>query len=65
MRSHMRTHVRKVLRALRKNDLEGARRAYAVAVPIVDRTARKGLIHKNRAARYKSRLNKRIRALAQ
>jgi len=65
MRSHMRTHVKKVLRALRKNDLEGARRAYEVAVPIVDRTARKGLIHKNRADRYKSRLNKRIRALAQ
>ncbi len=65
MRSHMRTHVKKVIKALRRNDLEGARSAYAVAVPIVDRTARKGLIHKNRAARYKSRLNKRIRALSQ
>ena len=64
MRSHMRTHVKKVIKALRKGDAEGARSAYQVAVPVVDRMAGKGLIHKNRAARYKSRLNKRIRALA-
>ena len=64
MRSHMRTYVKKVLRALRRGDVEGARSAYAVAVPVVDRMAGKGLIHKNRAARYKSRLNKRIREAA-
>jgi len=63
MRSHMRTHVKKVIKALRKGDADGARAAYAVAVPLVDRMAGKGLIHKNRAARYKSRLNKRIHQL--
>ena len=64
MRSQMRTHVTKVIKALRQGDLEGARAAYDVAVPVVDRMAGKGLIHKNRAARYKSRLNRRIRQLA-
>lgn len=63
MRSHMRTHVKKVLKAIRSGDRAGAEQAYRVAVPAVDRVARKGLIHKNRAARYKSRLNDRIRAL--
>lgn len=63
MRSHMRTHVKKVLKALRAGNVEQARERYQEAVPVVDRMARKGLIHKNRAARYKSRLNKRIRGM--
>jgi len=63
MRSTMRTAVKKVLRAIRSGDREAAASAYQRAVPLVDRMAGKGLIHKNRAARYKSRLNDRIRAL--
>lgn len=63
MRSSMRTEVKKVLRAVRAGDREAAMAAYRQAVPAVDRMAGKGLIHRNRAARYKSRLNNRIRAL--
>lgn len=62
-RSRMRTEVKKVINALRRGDREVAQAAYKSAVPLVDRMAGKGLIHKNRAARYKSRLNKRIHAL--
>ena len=62
-RSEMRTHVKKVLKALRAGDRSAAESAYKVAVPVVDRMAGKGLIHRNRAARYKSRLNDRIRQL--
>ena len=62
-RSQMRTEVKKVLKAVRKGDRAAAETAYKGAVPIVDRMAGKGVIHKNRAARYKSRLNNRIRAL--
>ncbi|MDX1610584.1 MAG: 30S ribosomal protein S20, partial [Halofilum sp. (in: g-proteobacteria)] len=47
----------------RAGDREAATAAYGKAVPLVDRMAGKGLIHQNRAARYKSRLNNRIRAL--
>ncbi|EAR20910.1 Ribosomal protein S20p [Nitrococcus mobilis Nb-231] len=59
----MRTAVKKVLHALNSGDQEKAGEAYRQAVPIVDRMAGKGLIHKNKAARQKSRLNKHIRAL--
>lgn len=63
LRSSMRTAVKKVLRAVRAGDRDAATAAFQRAVPVVDRVAGKGLIHKNRAARYKSRLNNRIRAL--
>ena len=63
-RSAMRTAVKKVVYALDAKDLEAAREAYKKAVPILDRMAGKGLIHRNKAARYKSRLNNHIRVLA-
>ena len=59
----MRTHVKKVLKAIGAKDLDGAETAYKEAMPIIDRTANKGLIHKNKAARHKNRLNKQIHAL--
>ncbi len=64
MRSMMRTHVKKVLRALDAGDKSAAGDAYKAAVPAIDKAADKGLIHKHTAARYKSRLNARLRALA-
>ncbi|WP_026287738.1 30S ribosomal protein S20 [Thioalkalivibrio sp. ALJ24] len=63
LRSRFRTYMKAVLKPLRKGDVEAAREAYRQAVPIIDKTANKGLIHKNKAARHKSRLNQRIRAL--
>ena len=64
MRSMMRTHVKKVLRAIEAGDKGAAQAAYRAAVPIIDRMADKEIIHKNKAARHKSRLNARIRAMA-
>ena len=64
MRSMMRTHVKKVLNALESGDKSAAGDAYKAAVPAIDKAADKGLIHKHKAARYKSRLNARLRALA-
>ncbi len=63
-RSMLRSSIRKVVDAIAKGDKEAAADAYQAAVPIIDRMAGKGLIHKNKAARHKSRLNARIRALA-
>jgi len=65
MRSRMRTHIKKVLKALKEGDLEAAREHYRTAVPYIDSLAGKGLIHKNKAARHKSRLNAHIRKLAE
>ena len=63
-RSRLRTFVKKVVLAVASGDLEKARAAYQEAVPVIDSSAGKGLIHKNKAARSKSRLNARIKALA-
>ena len=62
-RSFMRTQVKKVVKAVASGDKEAAQQAYEVAGPVLDRMANQGLIHRNKAARHKSRLNARIRAL--
>ena len=64
LRSMARTYVKRVVAAIEKGDIESAKRAYADAVPVLDRMADKGVIHKNKAARHKSRLNKQIKAVA-
>lgn len=63
LRSMARTYMKKVISAIEAGDAEAAKAAYAAAVPVIDRIADKGLIHKNKAARHKSRLNSRIKAL--
>ena len=62
-RSMLRTAVKKVVKALDANDAAGAETAFASAQPLLDRMAARGLIHKNKAARHKSRLTARIRAI--
>jgi len=60
----MRTLVKKVITAINSGDKEAASSAYQKAVPVIDRLVNKGIIHKNKAARHKSRLNARIKALS-
>ena len=62
-RSQLRTAVKKVIKALDANDATAAAEAFATAQPLLDRFAARGLIHKNKAARHKSRLTARIKAL--
>jgi small subunit ribosomal protein S20 len=62
-RSMLRTAVKKIIKAIDANDVAGANAAFAVAQPILDRFSARGLIHKNKAARHKSRLTARIKAL--
>jgi small subunit ribosomal protein S20 len=62
-RSAMRTSVKALQKVIDGGDKEQATAAYQAAVPVLDRLSRKGLVHKNAAARSKSRLNKAIRAL--
>ncbi|MHB1587480.1 MAG: 30S ribosomal protein S20 [Acidiferrobacteraceae bacterium] len=63
LRSTMRTHIKKVLKAVQDKDKTGAQTAYRDAVSVIDRVASRGILHKNGAARYKSRLNDRVKAL--
>jgi small subunit ribosomal protein S20 len=62
-RSAMRTVIKTLKAAIDNGDKEQATTAYKAAVPALDRMARKGIIHKNAAARSKSRLNTAVRAL--
>lgn len=64
LRSMVRTYIKKVVSAIDAKDVEAAKAAYAEAVPVIDRIADKGIIHKNKAARHKSRLNAQIKNLA-
>jgi len=64
MRSMMRTYIKKVDSSITTGDAAAAAAALSVAAPIIDRMAGKGLIHQNKAARHKSRLNARIRAMS-
>lgn len=63
-RSSLRTAIKKVINAVAAGDKESATSAYQAAVPVIDKMARKGLIHTNKAARHKSRLNASVRAMA-
>ncbi|WP_044414037.1 30S ribosomal protein S20 [Thiomicrospira microaerophila] len=63
-RSAMRTSVKKVLAAITSGDKEQANAAFRVAQSKLDGYARKGLVSKNKAARSKSRINARIKAMA-
>ncbi len=60
----MRTATKKVVKAISAGDKDAAASAYQSAAPMLDSMARKGIIHKNKAARLKSRLNAHIRQLS-
>ncbi len=62
-RSMTRTSIKKVIAAIASGDKEAAQAALSAATPVLDRMATKGLIHKNKAARHKSRLAAQIKAL--
>ncbi|NNE37874.1 MAG: 30S ribosomal protein S20 [Gammaproteobacteria bacterium] len=63
-RSFFRNQIKQVILAIQNGDKTAAQSAYENAIPVIDRMANKGLIHRNKAARHKSRLNKQILALA-
>ena len=63
LRSRARTAIKKTLKAIHQGDAPAARGAFREAVPVIDRMANKGLMHKNKAARHKSRLHARVKAL--
>lgn len=62
-RSMYRTLIRGVIKAIEAKDKPKAEAAFKEMVPVLDRYAAKGMIHKNKAARHKSRLTERIKAI--
>jgi len=64
MRSKVRTSIKNIIKAIDNGDKEAASAAFKAAVPVIDSMATKGVMHKNKAARHKSRLNAQIKAMA-
>lgn len=63
LRSMVRTYVKKVVATAQNGDYEAAQAAYLAAVPKIDTMVGKGIIKKNKAARWKSRLNAKVKEL--
>lgn len=62
-KSAMKTFIKKAKQAAAKGDMETVRQALAQACSAIDKTAERGIIHKNQAARRKSRLMRYVNQL--
>ena len=63
-RSTLRTAIKKILKSVAANDAAAAKTALVEATVLADKAVSKGLIHANKAARIKSRLNQKVKAIA-
>lgn len=64
VKSEIKTHVRKVLQSISSGDVAGATEQLRTVAKKADQAAAKKTIHRNRAARIKSRLSARVKAAA-
>lgn len=64
LRTKLRTFIKKVISAIATGNKVAANDAYKAAQPVIDKMSSKGIIHKNKAARHKSRLNQQIKKMA-
>ncbi len=62
-RSMVRTYIKRVDAAIEGGSQPEAAAALATAIPVIDGMVNKGIMHKNKAARHKSRLNAKVKAL--
>jgi small subunit ribosomal protein S20 len=60
LRSKLRTGLKAIRKSLDANDIDGAKKGLTATQSLVDTMAAKGIIHRNTAARYKSRLTARV-----
>jgi len=63
LRSMLRTSIKRVRQAISVGDKAVATEVFQKATSVIDRIADKNIIHKNKAARHKSRLAGAIKAL--
>jgi small subunit ribosomal protein S20 len=60
-RTRIRNAIKKIRLLIGEGNIEEAKTLFPKVVSIIDRTVTKGIIHKNSAARYKSRIHKAIK----
>jgi len=63
-KNRMRTAVKKVILAVSAGNAQEATNLYKIAQPLIDSLARKGIIHKNKAANQKKKLSRRIKEMS-
>ncbi len=63
VRTTLRTFVKRVREAVENKDIAAAKEALAAAIPVIDKSATKGVIHKANASRSVSRLTKLVNTL--
>jgi small subunit ribosomal protein S20 len=62
--SQLKTNIKRLRAAVAQGDANAANKLLPQTVGEIDKAAKKGVIHDNAAARYKSRLSRRVKALA-
>ncbi|QQG46781.1 MAG: 30S ribosomal protein S20 [Candidatus Azosocius agrarius] len=63
LKSEMKTYIKKVLKAIKDKDQTLANKEFSITSSKLDKLSRKKIIHKNTAARQKSRINKKIKLM--
>lgn len=63
-KSRMISHITRVMKSVTEGTQSEARLEYKIATSYIDKLVNKGIIHKNKAARHKSRLNNHIKTMA-
>jgi small subunit ribosomal protein S20 len=61
--TRLRTELRKLRESMATGDAKAAKETFSATVSMIDKAVKKGTIHKNTAARYKSRLSARVAAV--
>ena len=62
--SKMRTSIKNLLKSIEKKDVSLSQNNFKIASSIIDKSVNRKLIHKNKAARYKTKLNDRLKAIS-
>ena len=64
IRTEARTTIKNVVKAIEAGDKAQAQDLYKKMIPVVDKATNKGIFHRNKIARHKSRLNSKIKSMA-
>ena len=64
LRTAFRTAIKKILKVIASGDKKLAQAEFIGTQSVIDTIARKGIFHKNKAARHKSRISAKIKAMA-
>ena len=64
IRTEARTYIKNVIKAIEAGNKSEAQESFNKMVPVIDKVVAKGIFHKNKVARHKSRLSRKIKAMA-